>query len=190
MSVVTLQLWHALKRPPVHHPLFRRTSKRAQVPRRRMTLPQQAATLGVFAAIAAVGLHYYSQMIFVVLFFLPLAAAALYMTLNGTFAGLYWAVRISDSIALERERGIYELLSASPYGAFSVSWAICTGCQYYDQTFNGEGAQRVWFSRIFFLTLFLFSTAVSFTEPRWTGGHPLGGFFKAGVLVAILALTF
>ena len=89
-----------------------------------------------------------------------------------------------------------ELLSTSPYGAFSASWAICTGCQYYDQTFNGVGAQRVWFSRIFFLTLLLFSALhlaarIDAARPQ---RQPAGSFLYILLsvieLVCVLALAF
>ena len=189
MSVLSLQVWHALRRPPIHHPLFRRVSRRTPPVKRKITTIQQLGILAGCAALALLGLHYFSQMIFVALFFIPLGAAALYTILNGTAAGLYWAVRVSDAIARERERGTLELLATSPYGAFSANWAICTGCQYYDQTFYGAGMQRVWFSRIFFLALILLSASVTMTEPRNIGAHPLEGFAKASALVAIIALA-
>ncbi len=188
MSVVTLQVWHALKRPPIHHPLFRRVSQRPPDQRQRISTTQQFVILAVCAVFAALGLYYFSQMIFVALFFIPIGAAALYMLLNGTAAGLNWALRVSDAIVRERERGTLELIATSPYGAFSACWAICTGCQYYDQTFNGTGAQRVWFTRIFFLTLILLSASVTMTAPRSMGAHPLEGFAKASLLVGILAV--
>lgn len=189
MSVVTLQVWHALKRPPIHHPLFRRVSRKAPAIRRKITPLQQFGILVGCAVLALLGLHFFSQFIFVALFFIPLGAAALYTILNGTAAGLYWAVRVSDAIAREQERGTLELLGTSPYGIFSANWAICTGCQYYDQTFNGTGAQRVWFSRIFFLVLVLLSTSAALTEPLSSGAHPLEGFTRACALVLVLALA-
>lgn len=189
MSVVTLQVWHALKRPPIHHPLFRRVSRKTPTLARKITSIQQLGILIGCAVLAALGVHFFSQFIFVALFFIPLVAVALYTILNGTAAGLYWAVRVSDAIARERERGTLELLAASPYGAFSANWAICTGCQYYDQTFNGAGAQRVWFSRIFFLVLILLSASATMTRPPGTGAHPLEGFAKACAIVAVLALA-
>ena len=190
IGVMTFQFWKALRRPPIHHPLFRRVSRPPMTEPRRLTLGQQIAIAVVCIGAAAICLHYYSEMIFVAIFFLPIGAAALYITLNGTAAGLYWAVRISGAIARERERGTFELLSASPYGAFSASWAICTGCQYYDQIFHGAGAQRVWFSRIFFLTLILLSFSVSMSVPRSLSGHPFDGFIRACALVAVIACAF
>lgn len=187
MSAMTFQFWLALRRPPIHHPLFRRVSRPPATAPRHLTLPQQIAIAAVCAGAAALCLHYYSEMIFVAIFFVPIGAAALYMTLNGTLAGMYWAIRVSGAIARERERGTFELLSTSPYGAFSASWAICTGCQYYDQTFHGAGAQRVWFSRIFFLTLILLSFTVSMADARTLSGHQFDGFIRASALVAVLA---
>lgn len=186
-GVMTFQFWQALRRPPIHHPLFRRISRPPATEPRHLTLPQQIAIAAVCIGAAVICLHYYSQMIFVAAFFLPIGAAALYMMLNGTLAGMYWAIRISGAIARERERGTFDLLSTLPYGAFSVSWAICTGCQYYDQTFHGVGAQRVWFSRIFFLTLILLSATVSMGSSRVPAAHTFDGFLRASVLVALLA---
>ncbi len=187
---MTLQFWTALKRPPIHHPLFRRASKRPAPVERRLTPLQQIAILGACALLAGIGLYNHADMIFVALFFIPIGVAALYMLLHGTLAGAYWAVRVSGTIARERERGMYELLATSPYGAFSASWAICTGCQYYDQTFNGAGAQRVWFSRIFFLTLVLLTLATSLAEPRSPAAQTLDGFAKASLLVGLMAVAF
>src|SRR5664279_375188 len=191
MSVVTLQVWNALKRPPIHHPLFRRISRnRPLVPQRHLSLKLRIGLSILLAALFFLILQNFAQVIFIGLFFIPLGITALYMTLNGTLAGLYWATRVSSAIARERERGIYDLLSTSPYGAFSASWAICTGCQYYDQTFNGTGAQRVWFSRMFFLTLLLFSAIISLGNTRTFSGDTLEGFLNVLEIVVVLAAAF
>lgn len=188
MTAVSLQLWSALRRPPIHHPLFRRVSKsRAVALPSRLNTAQRIGLLVFFTIMLYVSLRYYTQMIFVLIFFIPLGLTGLYMALHGTIAGLYWAVRVSSAISRERERGVYDLLSTSPHGAFSVSWAICTGCQYYDQTFNGIGAQRVWYSRIFFLTLLLLSAAISLADPRAQSPE---GFLYVAELVLLSAAAF
>lgn len=188
MTAVSLQVWNALRRPPIHHPLFRRASRsRVLSESRSRPLRQRIALLIGFAILLYLGIRYFSEVIFVVILFVPLGLTALYMGLHGTFAGLYWAVRISGAIAREREHGVYDLLSTSPYGAFSASWAICTGCQYYDQTFNGAGAQRVWYSRIFFLTLLLLTAAISLANPRIQTPE---GFVYVLEFVIILAIAF
>ena len=192
MIPLTLQVWYALKRPPIHHPLFRRISQARQLQperERHFTLVHRAAISALLIGIFYVTVRFYAQLIFVAIFVIPIGFAGLYMALHGTLAGLYWATRISGAIARERERGVYELLSTSPYGAFSASWAICTGCQYYDQTFNGAGAQRVWFSRIFFLTLLFLSALLSLLDPRGYSS-PLEGFLYILTLVGVLALAF
>ena len=197
MSVVSMQVWNALKRPPIHHPLFRRVSqKRPPAPTKSLSQLQQVALAISFALLAYIGLRYFSQLVFIILFFIPIGITGLYMALHGTVAGLYWAIRIASTIARERERGTFELLSTSPYGPFSASWAICTGCQYYDQTFNGVGAQRVWFSRIFFLTLLLIGGLLSLPEahglgvPNNTSENFLGSLLSLIELVSVLALVF
>ncbi len=197
MSVVTMQVWNALKRPPIHHPLFRRVSqKHPPPPPRSLSSVQRIALAVLFALLATIGLRYFSQLVFIILFFIPIGITGLYMALHGTVAGLYWAIRIASAIARERERGTFELLSTSPYGPFSASWAICTGCQYYDQTFNGVGAQRVWFSRIFFLTLLLISGLLSLPEahglgvPNNTSENFAESLLSVIELVSVLALAF
>ena len=161
-----------------------------------MSLPLRAALAVGFALAAYISLRYFAQLIFIVLFFIPIGIAGLYMALNGTLAGLFWAIRVSGTIARERERGTFELISTSPYGAFSASWAICTGCQYYDQTFNGLGAQRVWFSRLFFLTLLFISGLLSLPEahgigvPNNTSANFLESLLSVIELVLILGLAF
>ncbi len=193
MGVVTLQVWNALKRPPIHHPLFRRISQdRVRVPQWRLSQAQRVALVLAFAIVMYLSLRYFAEMILVVIFVTPIAISALYIALNGTIAGLFWAIRVSSAIARERERGVFDLLSASPYGSFSVSWAICTGCQYYDQTFNGTGAQRVWFSRIFFLSLLLFCAILTLADPRSTAfiGNPLWGIILSVEIVLVTATAF
>jgi hypothetical protein len=191
MSTVTLQVWYALKRPPIHHPLFRRISRiRQPAPATRISTRRRILLTAILLGVFYISLRFYAQLLFVVLFFIPIGVAALYMALHGTIAGLYWAIRVSGAIARERERGVFELLSTSPYGAFSASWAICTGCQYYDQTFNGAGAQRVWFSRVFFLTLLFLSALISLADPRNFGGASVEGFVYILAIVSILAFAF
>ncbi len=191
MSALSLQVWNALRRPPIHHPLFRRVShSHPPVAQRHLTSIQRAVLTVLFVGGVYVGLRYYAQAIIVGTLLIPLGVAALYMALHGTLAGLFWAIRVSGAIAQERERGIYDLLSTSPYGAFGVSWAICTGCQYHDQTFNGIGAQRVWFSRIFFISLLLFGGVIVQIDPRSFDGRPLVGLLLIVEIAAALALVF
>ena len=191
MTPLSLQVWYALKRPPIHHPLFRRVSRIRQPARVvRQPILQRGLIWVIFLVGFYVLLRYFTQLIFIVVFFLPLGIAALYMALHGTLAGGYWALRISSEIAKERERGTYELLSTSPYGAFSASWAICTGCQYYNQTFNGSGMHRVWFSRVFFLGMILFGGTIALIDPRAYSGRPLEGLVYIVAVVSVLALAF
>jgi hypothetical protein len=188
MTALSLQVWNALRRPPIHHPLFRRARQiPVMIEPHRPPLVRRLAVTALFAVVLYLCVRYFSQVIFVIILFVPLGLTALYMALHGTIAGLYWAVRVSSAIARERERGTYDLLSTSPYGAFSASWAICTGCQYYDQTFNGAGAQRVWYSRIFFLTLLLLTAIISLANPRI---QTLEGFLYIVEVVVILAVAF
>lgn len=191
MNTLTFQLWDALKRPPIHHPLFRRAAQSRQPaprPYRPLSRRRRAALMAIAALALYVGVAYFAQLLILLIFFIPLVVVLLYMTLYGTLAGLNWAICISAAIARERERGIYDLLSTSPYGAFSASWAICTGSQYYDQTFNGVGSQRVWFARVFFLTLLLLSAVIALADPR--GGGSLTGFLFIAEIVGLLALAF
>lgn len=193
MSAVSLQVWHALKRPPIHHPLFRRVSQtQVNIPQWHFTKLQRIAAVALIGIAAYFCIRYFSQMILVLVFLTPIAITLVYMALHGTVAGMFWAIRVSSAIARERERGTFELLSASPYGAFSVSWAICTGCQYYDQMFNGIGAQRVWLSRIFFLSLLLFCALVSLADPRSSAfiGNPLWGVVISVEVTLMVALAF
>ncbi len=191
MNALTFRLWDALRRPPIHHPLFRRAAQnryRPELPPRPLSQAQRYALIAASGLATYIGVAYFTQLLILLIFFIPLGVVLIYMLLHGTLAGLYWATRISGAIARERERGTYELLSTSPYGAFSASWAICTGSQYYDQTFNGAGVQRVWFARIFFLTLLLLSAVISLADPRGRGS--LDGFLFIVEVVALLALAF
>lgn len=188
--MITMQIWRALKRPPIHHPLFRRVSL-MQPATRSLTLgvPLRYLFIGMLFGFLCFSLLNHVDLVFAAIFFGPLAAAGLYMALHGTIAGLFWASRISSIIVREHESGRFDLLSASPYGAFSASWAVCTGCQYYDQTFNGVGAQRVWYTRVFFLVLLLVTTILSIADPRSIAGSVLDYLF-AFVAVFAAAVVF
>src|SRR5690606_21429077 len=98
--------------------------------------------------------------------------------------------RVSNAIAREHERGVYDLLSLSPYGAFSASWAICTGCQYYDQTFNELGSQRVWFFRIFFVTLLFSGALAGFSEANLGGIELIQSLISISTISLMLTLAF
>jgi hypothetical protein len=193
IAAKSLQLWDALHRPPIHHPLFRRAARQPEpysAPPRSLSRARRWVLLLGGGVLAAVAVVYFTQLIVMLIFFVPLACAAVYMILFGTASGMYWALRVSGAIARERERGTYELLSTSPYGPFSASWAVCTGCQYYDQTFKGVGAQRVWYARAFFLTMLLFSAIAAQVDPRNFGGRSLETLVGVTVIAFTLALAF
>jgi hypothetical protein len=62
----------------------------------------------------------------IVLIFLSIPL--LFILLNGTIYGVWWAILIADTITKEREQGTYELLSISPVGTLGTRWLIGTGC--------------------------------------------------------------
>jgi hypothetical protein len=58
--------------------------------------------------------------------------------------------------------------------------------------FNGVGAQRVWFSRIFFLSLLLFCALLSLADPRSSAfiGNPLWGIIISVEITLVTAFAF
>ncbi len=192
MNAVTLRIWNALQRPPLRHPLFRRMISLSRRENEASPVPMRARVgLLVFSfGFIFASLRLFPEILIILIFVVPLGAGAIYMLLHGTLAGAVFATRISAAIARERERGTLELLSMSPQGGFAATWAICTGCQYYDQTFKGQGARRVWFARFIFVSVMTLSSLLALASPRAYGGRPFEALALMLVGIMVVSLAF
>ena len=192
MSAVTLRVWNALQRPPLRHPLFRRMISLSRREGGEHPFPMRARVgLLVFSfGFIFASLRLFPEILIILIFVVPLSASAIYMLLHGTLAGAIFATRISAAIARERDRGTLELLSMSPQGGFAATWAICTGCQYYDQTFKGQGARRVWFARFIFVSVMTLSSLLALASPRVYGGRPIEALVLMLVGILVVSLAF
>jgi hypothetical protein len=164
---LSLRLWDALQRPPLQHPLFRRTMRHFQ-PRYEPITPRLPTRLGwlLLTVISVVIATVVPQAIALVLLFAPLIFGAAYAFLFATVIGAALATRISAMIARERERGLLDLIAVTPRGGFEGIWAICTGCQYYDQSLRGRSLDSAWSARIMVLVLLFIYAALSYSELR------------------------
>lgn len=192
MNAVTLRIWNALQRPPLRHPLFRRMISLSRRENEASPVPIRARVgLLVFSfGFIFASLRLFPEILILLIFVVPLGVGAIYMLLHGTVAGAVFATRISAAIARERERGTLELLSMSPQGGFAATWAICTGCQYYDQTFKGQGARRVWFARFIFISVMTLSSLLAIASPRTYGGRPIEALILMLVGIIVVSLAF
>jgi hypothetical protein len=121
--MMTLKLWHALRRPPATHPIFRRTVLLPGNHKRRYI-----SWAGVTITLV-LGLSDFMPTL--LLMFIPLV-----LLLSGIVYGVECAVRVSHAIASEHENSTYTLLALCPPGALAVSWVICTSAVYRNREFE------------------------------------------------------
>ncbi len=142
--MISWQLWKALQRPPINHPLFKRTAGIERISKRLMLFAEglAPATLGTGAllCVAMWFLPYVTLLaqLFIVWGIAPLA----FIMVNGTLFGGIWAATIGKNIAAEYTRKRYELLCLSPAGTLLTNWAICTACLHRNQLFHFIHSQR------------------------------------------------
>jgi hypothetical protein len=117
--MLTWKLWHALRHPPYHNPLFLRVRGMATTPSRIRQII--LVLFGYFA----------SCMIFSVmwpyLFAAPAFTLALVVGIANTVYGMSWTSGITAAIAREHELKTYDLLALQPSGALGTDWALSTG---------------------------------------------------------------
>lgn len=120
---MTHKLWHALRRPPATHPIFRRTVLLPGIQKRRYL-----SWAGVTVTLV-LGLSDFMPTLLMML--IPLV-----LLLSGIVYGIECAVRVSHAIASEHENSTYPLLALCPPGALAVSWVICTSTLYRNREFE------------------------------------------------------
>ena len=152
--MVSRKIWRVLNDPPTLHPLFWRTIYRSgatqfATPNYKLEIYAEKVSMVYFVVLFSLWIlanlaEYRSQSIFLslllFLFSLPMllfvGAVLRYSLFNGMVNGLFWALRISNGVAYEREQGRLELLWLSPPGALGATIAVCTGCLYRRDTFH------------------------------------------------------
>jgi hypothetical protein len=136
--MITWKLWRGLKSPPIHHPLFRR----------------------IIAAPLKPPPWYLGCLVIMVAPFLLLPA----ILFTSAFYSIRWAVTISNTLAREREAGMFELVALSPDGSLGASWAICTAAIHRNQSLQQIQSPMSWIVRLGF-TLLILSSLGNFVEP-------------------------
>ena len=142
MTMTTWKLWRALHDPPLNHPVFELVTAAPPIQARsyvNLIAPVGLVILGILFAIGVLKLP---QTILPLLFnpIFDLIVGILLFT--GTVYGFVWAANISQIIARIRNEGKYDLLCLSPSGKLRISWAICTGYLYRNQSFARVHGQR------------------------------------------------
>lgn len=122
----TWTLWWALTHPPVTHPMFQRASHDVKFPRRRLIL------LGVLIVLFGCVLPLLNPTLLALVFLAPLV----FVVFNGTLYGSLLSAYVASSIAGERQRGNYEVLSLTPAGGLGAHWFIAVGCLHRNQLFD------------------------------------------------------
>jgi hypothetical protein len=142
--MISWQLWQALQRPPINHPLFKHTAGIDRVSRRLMFFAEglAPATLGTGVLLCAAMWFLPYMTIFAQLFLMWGTAPLAFIMVNGTLFGAIWAATIGKTIAAEYTRKRYELLCLSPAGTLLTNWAVGTACLYRNQLFQFIHTQR------------------------------------------------
>ena len=190
--LITLRFWDALQRPPLQHPMFRRTMRLYKPVDRPITKRPLSARLGLaLMAFSVVSCGVIApQLVLFLLLTMPVILSVGFTMLHGTMAGALFATRISSAIARERERGSLNLIAVSPRGGFEALWAICTGCQYYNQWFRGEGNQNVWYTRLILLVVLLVSGTLALSDPRISDGNHTAALFALMITIVMIGFVF
>jgi hypothetical protein len=142
--MISQQLWQALQRPPINHPLFIRTAGVERISKRLLLFAEglAPATLGT-GALICIAMWFLPYITFLAQLFLVWGIAPLaFIMVNGTVFGGIWAATIGKTVAAEYTRKRYELLCLSPAGTLMTNWAICTACLHRNQVFQFIYSQR------------------------------------------------
>lgn len=129
--MMTRDLWAAIQRPPVHHPLFQRITGR---------MPDGHVDL--YSALIQ-GQIWFWPLVFV----LDMRLLILMLT-GSTCCGAFWSLGISSAIVNEKGRSTYDLLALSPSGRLGMTWAICTGCLHRGGSFAFINSNEAWAVRL------------------------------------------
>jgi hypothetical protein len=131
---MTWQLWQAFSRPPLAHPVFQRVVNGSEYHIEWVLIAQSLFIQG--------------QIWFWSLVFVLDTRLLVLMIFSGTFYGAVWALAVSNSITVERQQGMYDLLCLSPSGMIGVDWAIGTACLHRRAGFEHVNSQEAWSVRI------------------------------------------
>lgn len=202
--MMTWRLWRALRHPPTLHPLFWRTIYRSNAtqfatPNYQINIYSERALLILIGAILITwvlavnmtglwGTFFFNLlMLLLSIPFVVVAAIFLrYTLLNSIITGMFWAQRISDTIAHENERGVLKLLWLSPPGALGASVAVCTGCLYRRATIHQFRARFKWLIIATLVLGFLFVPL----NGAWTWSTHTHPFLHKLVIVFTLVIAF
>ncbi len=102
--------------------------------------------------------------------------------------GLRWSVQIADSIAKERENGMYDLLVVSPPGILGISRTIMSACLNRNDSLEQIEAAGTWFMRGI-LTVILMLLAASVSPSIIPAGAQIAGGLIIAVYLATMGLA-
>ncbi len=125
------RIWNILHNPPFGHPLFRRVLLRQNHAGRKKQ-PRQFILFDARFIIELLAALFICAAMFSPIFML-LIIIGVFLLMNGTLYGMFWAVKASGIIARERTGGAYDLYCMAPEGALGVNWAICAGCLHFNK---------------------------------------------------------
>jgi hypothetical protein len=162
-------LWQAFSHPPSAHPVFQRVLNGSEYHIEWVLLAQSVFIQG--------------QIWFWSLVFILDTRLLVLMIFSGTFYGAVWALAISNSITVERQQGMYDLLCLSPSGMIGVDWAIGTACLHRRAGFEHVNSQEAWSVRMILFVPLLVSAQLVL-------GRTMGATSAISVVSALAVLVF
>ena len=124
--MLSWKLWRALNNPPRHHPLFQYVLSKA-----KREEPKVTSIFFMWAFMCSTITFFWT----IVLDWVPYLVLAVLILFN-TIYSVRWVLRISATIAREKEHRRYDLLASLPSGLLGISWAISTGCVHRRSSFR------------------------------------------------------
>jgi hypothetical protein len=139
----TWRLWRMLRHPPLDHPLYRRgVTSYSLSPALRHRLWLSVLFIMFVSGCGGIffpGLQWLLP--FTLLMVVPILLLV-YIVGTGTFFGVFWAATIASRIAVERQRGTFDLLCVSPSGAFGVCRVMASARLDREQLLHNLYAQK------------------------------------------------
>jgi hypothetical protein len=123
--MISWQLWLALHRPPVFHPLYQRVLKERHdsVWRHAWWFVAAGAILLLFA---------FPALLLPLVLISPVLGALFAATLNG----INWTAHIASTIAYQRRHNLFDIIAVSPEGPFNICWILATARLHYQDSLD------------------------------------------------------
>lgn len=182
----TWKLWQALNHPPHANVLFQKLLQQGVQP--EQSKPAFGHIWKVFVGLPfllSMMAIYFPQGLSRAFFFLFLGAPLVLVAaiaLFGSYYGTALAIRVSNTISRERQRGAYDLLCLWPRGEAAAAWLLCASCLHRDSELEKINERRSLLVLIAMSVMMIISFALA--------GQEFGQSPGRGMLVLLFTFTY